>query len=211
MPVFKQNIVDDQDIQASNDHAEPDWAKFKIVLFTDLPKYKEWARIEPDLFNYRVVGLAMALSDRFELTLDNQDLLLTCMEDSDNGWLINPNGVVWQWREDKLTVPQRNPALSLYEWERSQNDAAWKGFNNAEDPKVWMEQNLELARFIKYSFDLRPQYVANPILLAVEMMAGMGVYAYTKSVSPKFQSYILETIRKAYRHQLNLIDSGSWL
>lgn len=210
MPLFKQNIVDDQDIQASNDHAEPNWSKFKIVLFADLPKYKDWARIEPDLFNYRVVGLAMALIDRFELVLEEKNLLLTNIEDSENGWLIMPDGTVFQLRDDKVGVLQRNPAQSLYEWERTQNDEAWSGFNNAEDPKVWMEQNPELSRFIKYSFDLRPKYVANPILLAVEMMAGQGVYAYTKQVSPKFQSYIMETIRKAYRHQLNLIDSGSW-
>jgi len=211
MPVFKQNIVDDQDIQASNDHAEPDWRKFKIVLFAELQKYKDWARVEPDLFNYRVVGLAMALFDRFELTLEGTDLLLTCIEDKDNGWVIDPDGVVLQFREGKRGLCQRNPAMSLYQWERSQNDEAWKQFNNAEDPKVWMEQNPDLSKYIKYSFDLRPQYVANPILLAVEMIAGQGVYAYTKSVTPKFTNFIVETIRKAYRHELNLIDSGSWL
>ncbi len=217
MPIFKQSIVDETDVQGNNRYAEPDWKRFKLVLLHALPKFRDtWLRVEPDFLNYQVVGWALAITERFELTMHgkkHEDYLLTALDNPNEGWHITKYGVVSRFSMDVLT-PIRNPAMGLWDYERTQSAAAWKAANEADDFKEWMALNDKEAQYIKFPFSLQEKHLANPIILAVELICmdpSCGVYAPVSKVSPRMEAYVVETIRKAYRHQLNFIDTASWL
>lgn len=213
MPIFSQYKVDDDQIQNDNSLALPDWRRFHFIGYSDLVQHHGWARVKPFPFNAQVAGMALAIFDRFEVTQEKQDLLVTCVQNKDNGWLIKPDESIHQFRDGKVGDPQRNPALSLYQWHRTQNDKAWKSFNATLDytQQQWRDEHPELKMYLDYSFDMPFMDLANPISLAVEMIADKGACMYLKNPTPKYQRFLIETTLRGYRLQLNLIDSDSWL